>query len=285
MYEYTLTEVFEELHQREFAEFDKPKRHIFSLRHRRAMNKILSPNQPRGNGLRCLPPSKRIAVIILLIFLAILTATACTVMITDIMNNAPDKWITEQADPTAAYRLQSIGGRYSYTLTLVGEFMSDELGIDPNDRTFTHVITDEQREWLASRHDIDALKTADSVTSSEFQNFLADLYYLGIFSKSEINEYSASDFDFLGLTGQMAFLVKVGEVGEEIIVPGFADTATQYVTKSLERQRKELYYFETDPAMMENAQNYPGLLESMREIIDSKQEMHDVLLDFFSSFE
>ena len=163
--------------------------------------------------------------------------------------------------------------------------MNNELGIDPNDRTFTHKITDQQREWLASRYDIEALKTADSVTSREFQNFLADLYYLGIFSKSEINEYSASDFDFFGLTGQTAVLIKVGEVGEEIIIPGLADTALKYVTKSLQRQKRELYYFETDPAMMENAQNYPGMLESMREILDSKLEMHDVLLDFFSSFE
>ena len=94
MYEYTLTEVFEELHKREFAEFDEPKRHIFSLSHHRAMKKILSPDQPRQSGLRYLPPAKRVAVILLLIFLAILTATACTVLITDIMNRAPDKWIT-----------------------------------------------------------------------------------------------------------------------------------------------------------------------------------------------
>ena len=100
MYEYTLTEVFEELHRREFAEFDEPKGHIFSLRHNRAMKRILSPGQPRQRGLRYLPAPKRAAVILLLIFLAILTATACTVLITDIMNKAPDKWITESADRT-----------------------------------------------------------------------------------------------------------------------------------------------------------------------------------------
>lgn len=284
MYEYTLSEVFEELHRREFAEFDKPKGHIFSLSHRRAMKRILSPDQPGQSGLRYMPAPKRVAVILLLIFLAILTATACTVLITDIMNRAPDNWITEQVEPMK-YQLQSIGGRYSYSLTQVGEFMNDELGLDPDDRTFTHEITDEQREWLASRYDIEALRTADSVMSREFQNFLADLYYLGIFSKSEITEYCAGDFDFFGLSGQSAFLVMVGTDEDEIFQPKCADTALEYVTKSLKLQSRELYYFETDPGMMENAQKYPGMVESMREILDSKQEMHDVLLDFFGSFE
>ena len=281
MYEYTLTEVFEELHKREFAEFDKPKGHIFSLSHHRAMKKILSPNQPRQSGLRYLPPPKRIAVILLLIFLAILTATACTVLITDIMNKAPDKWIAESADRTTYY-INSIEGPYS--LSLVGEFMNDELGLDPSDRTFTHEITDEQREWLASRYDIEALKNA-AVTSGEFQNFFADLYYLGVFSKSEIAEYCSPDFDFINLTGGGGLLVKVGEIDEEVIFPDMNDHTLEFVTEALKRQGKELYYFETDPGMMENAQNYPGMVESMREILDSKQEMHDVLLDFFGSFE
>ena len=272
------------MHRREFAEFDKPKPHIFSLRHHRAMKRILSANQPRQSGLRYLPPPKRVAVILLLIFLAILTATACTVLITDIMNRAPDNWITKQVEPMK-YQLQSVGGRYSYSIKQVGEFMNDELGIDPNDRTFTHEITDEQREWLASRHDTEALRTADSVMSKEFQNFLADLYYLGIFSKSEISEYCADDFDFLGLTGQMAFLVMVGTEDDEVIFTDWNEPALEFVTKVLERQKRELYFFETEPGMMENAQKYPGLVESMREILDSKQEMHDVLLDFFGSFE
>ena len=284
MYEYTLTEVFEELHKREFAEFDEPKRHIFSLRHHRAMKRILSANQPRQSGLRCLPAPKRVAVILLLIFLAILTATACTVLITDIMNKAPDKWMEEPAD-RRLYYVASVGGGTPYSLTVVGEFMNDELGIDPNDRTFTHKITDEQREWLASRYDIEALRTAVPFTSNEFQNFLADLYYLGIFSKSEISNYCTYGFDYLNLTGQNAFLVRVGEVDEEVIFPDRGVPVLEFVTKDLKQQRKELYYFETDPAMMENAQKYPGLLESMREIIDSRQEMHDVLLDFFGSFE
>ena len=113
MYEYTLTEVFEELHRREFAELDDPKRHIFSLSHRRAMKRILSPEQPSQSGLRYLPTPKRVAVILLLIFLAILTATACTVLITDIMNKAPDKWITESEDRTTYY-IRSIEGPYSF---------------------------------------------------------------------------------------------------------------------------------------------------------------------------
>ena len=186
MYEYTLKEVFEELHKREFAEFDKPPRHIFSLRHRRAMKKILSVNQPERHGLRCLPPTKRTALIVLLIFMAILTATACTVVI-DILKKAPEKWVTE-----AGYSFK--------TVKVVGEFMRNELGIDLNATQSTHSLTPEQREWLYSRHDFDTMQIYAPCTfvndggqthmymleTPEYNNFIADLAYLGVYNADEL---------------------------------------------------------------------------------------------------
>lgn len=193
MYEYTLKEVFEELHKREFAEFGKPPRHIFSLRHRRAMKKILSVSQPRS--LRCLPPTKRIALIVLLIFMAILIATACTVVI-DILKRAPEKWVTKAG--------------YSFdTVKIVGEFMRNDLGLDPNATLSTHTLTVEQREWLYSRHDFEAMQiyvpctfVNDSgqtqkylVETPEYNNFIADLAYLGVYTADELTAPIVEEFD------------------------------------------------------------------------------------------
>lgn len=194
MYEYTLKEVFEELHKREFAEFDKPPRHIFSFRHRRAMKKILSASQPRS--LRCLPPTKRIALIVLLIFMAILTVTACTVAINDILKKVPDKWVTEAG--------------YSFnTVKVVGEFMKNELGIDLDTTQPTHSLTLDQREWLYSRHDFEAMQiyvpctfVNDSgqtqkylVATPEYNNFIADLAYLGVYNADELTAPIVEEFD------------------------------------------------------------------------------------------
>ncbi len=79
MNEITLKQILEEMCLEEATEFenmkDIPHNH-FSLRHRRAMRKILSANQPERRGLRSLPPSKRIVIATMLIFLALVTVTA-----------------------------------------------------------------------------------------------------------------------------------------------------------------------------------------------------------------
>ena len=74
MNEYNLSDILEEVHRREFAVFDNSPQHDFSYRHRRAMKKILSVKSER-RGIRCLPPSKRIALIAVLIFLTLFTVT------------------------------------------------------------------------------------------------------------------------------------------------------------------------------------------------------------------
>lgn len=72
--DYTLSEVFGMVYEREFAEFDKMPRHIFSRRHRKAMKAILHPRPERP--LRRLSPTKRVAVTVLTIFLALSGVTA-----------------------------------------------------------------------------------------------------------------------------------------------------------------------------------------------------------------
>lgn len=76
--EVTLKQILEEMcpaEADEFANIDVP-RHRFSVRHRRAMKKILSVNQPERRGLRYLPMYKRIVIAAVLIFLALFTVAA-----------------------------------------------------------------------------------------------------------------------------------------------------------------------------------------------------------------
>ncbi len=78
--EITLKQILEEIcleEVNEYANMDVP-RHRFSVRHRRAMKKILSVNQPE-RGLRYLPPYKKIAVAVVLIFLALFAGCASTI--------------------------------------------------------------------------------------------------------------------------------------------------------------------------------------------------------------
>ncbi len=88
----------------------------------------------------------------------------------------PDKWITESGIDSSA----------------VDEVLKylDILGEDTEHRKPTHDITDEQIEWLKSRHDFEKLCSGEagynaSGGSAEIQNFYADLVYLNVFSPKD----------------------------------------------------------------------------------------------------
>lgn len=61
-------------------------------------------------------------------------------------------------------------------------------GINADGRTPTHEISDEQLEWLKSRHDFDHLVDC-MMEDSEFSNFMLDLAYLNVFSFDEIEDF------------------------------------------------------------------------------------------------
>lgn len=70
----TLAEVFEAVYKQEFSEFDDPPKHFFSLRHRRAMKKILAVSSPAPS--RKLTIKKRIIIVMLVILLSLLGIAA-----------------------------------------------------------------------------------------------------------------------------------------------------------------------------------------------------------------
>lgn len=109
----------------------------------------------------------------------------------------PDKWRTDQ--PQNA-------------IDIAAAYMRDTLGIDIDSRAPTHEITEEQKEWLNSRHDLSKLHEY-SPASTERQNFLADLVYLNVMSADE-----AKNFGMVVFPGHTAVMRKV-ESPE--LMPGF----------------------------------------------------------------
>lgn len=76
MNDYTLVEVFETVYRQEFSEFDNPPKHFFSLRHRKAMKKILYPyNVSTPTVNRSIPLKKRVIIALLVILLSALGIT------------------------------------------------------------------------------------------------------------------------------------------------------------------------------------------------------------------
>lgn len=95
-----------------------------------------------------------------------------------LLSAAPDRW---------AYKLSD-----KFAVDAAVDFLRENFGIDAYERTPTHTITEEQKEWLASRHDLNNLcgdnfpdLGENGIQTGISTNFKADLVYLGILSPDE----------------------------------------------------------------------------------------------------
>ena len=89
-------------------------------------------------------------------------------------NIIPDRWKTCWGSSES----------YGWGVDIAVKFMREEMGIDVSERVPTHEITDEQKDWLASRHNLDTIQNY-GINTLEMQNFLADLVYLNVYSPDE----------------------------------------------------------------------------------------------------
>lgn len=145
MYEYRFDEIFEEINRREYAEFDRPTWHSFSLRHRKAMRKILHPDictKPFKNriGQSLIPLRKRLFIVAVLIFLAVITGAVVLFRIAGFSGTAyPDNiHLLALNDPAAPKAIEEL---YCLTeLPIIYEY-TDGYG-DIGERSICRIYTD-----------------------------------------------------------------------------------------------------------------------------------------------
>lgn len=109
-----------------------------------------------------------------------------TVAKDDLLKKAPEKWVTE-------------AGFSDDAIKKALEFRRNELELeDPTE--YAHELTAEQEAWLLSRHDLSSMQryvpytwiTSEGTTQTgykstvEYSNFVADLAYLGVYSREEL---------------------------------------------------------------------------------------------------
>ena len=84
------------------------------------------------------------------------------------------------------------------------QYMKDNLGINFRNRTPTYEITDEQLQWLKSRHNLDDIYKTESGTCDDGccgwtmswwdENFLSDLVYLNVISPEDAKSFGLVAF-------------------------------------------------------------------------------------------
>lgn len=172
----------------------------------------------------------------------------------------PDKWRTDQ--PKNA-------------IDIAIAYMRDTLGIDVESRAPTHEITEEQKEWLNSRHDLSKLHEYSPV-SAERQNFLADLVYLNVMSADEAKNFGLVVFP--GHTGVM----RKAETTE--FTPGFLQYTNfaEVLASSISTQQDLISYIQdkaNDP-LRSDPRDF-DYLDSALKNARRQRELYEMLLGLY----
>lgn len=174
----------------------------------------------------------------------------------------PDKWITDRGQ-----------GR---GIDVAVEFMRDKMKIDFSEREPTHKITDEQKEWLASRHDLDNIHNY-TINTPEKQNFLADLVYLNIYTPDEARTLTLVSFP--AHTGRVG---RVDGVNDNGFFHRNAGNFAEMVAGTIDAQRSIIEYIQakySDPARSEK-EDWEFIREASA-FLENKTECYNTLLDLF----
>lgn len=166
------------------------------------------------------------------------------------------------------------------------KYMKDNLGIDPYNRTPTHEITDEQLQWLKSRHNLDDIYKTESGTCDDGccgwsmgwwdENFLSDLVYLNVISPDE-----AKTFGLVTFPEHTAVLQKAESTGFAVGAPQYTNFA-DVLASALSTQQDLISYIQdkaNDPTRSE-AKDF-DYLESALKNAERQRKLYEMLLGLY----
>lgn len=178
--------------------------------------------------------------------------------------NIPDSWVTEGSDKSGVKAAE--------------EFLAKN-GIKIKDIIPTHQITEEQMEWLKSRHDLSNMEL--HMDTPECQNLYGDLTVLGICTFDEIKKLFLVALPEDGLLSR-AEPADLGING--LGVQKGSGSLKQVFNRTVDMQQAIL------SAFMESRGNRPlsalsekdqKFVNNANELLSKKQEMYDLLLGLF----
>lgn len=163
------------------------------------------------------------------------------------------------------------------------EYMSENLGIDPYNRTPTYEITNKQLQWLKSRHDLnDVYKTSTGTCEDGCcgwrmswwdENFLSDLVYLNVISPEDAKKFGWIAFP-KSESGKVHAATDIGGVNSEKM--SIADIAA----KVLQNQQSyiDLIYAKYNNNLSLMTKQDIEYLETAQKLLEKDKIWYDILL-------
>lgn len=173
----------------------------------------------------------------------------------ELLNAAPDKWLREWTGESPVKKAV--------------EFLKN-MGVDVKNREPSHSLTDEQKEWLRSRNDLDAIYNSTASPLDRY-NFRADLAYLGVISPDEAenigvgvipthcNRNGMLLFDIEKPSGNYIENLRKIMTKQKTVVDYFRE---KYNDPS-RRQDEDLKYIEEAQRLIDIHELYIGLMEDL----------------------
>lgn len=157
----------------------------------------------------------------------------------------------------------------------------EEQGIDFDEVILTHNITEEQREWLSSRHDLENMSL--NLSDDECQNLYADLMILGVCSFDEIKKLFQVQMPEEGVLIKQ---VRSSDIGIDNLGIGKGLKGVN----SLKHTYQTTFDMQSSiiSAILNNAGSLSALsgidkkfVDSANELLSQKQGIYDILLGLF----
>lgn len=178
MNEYIFIDILEEIHRKEFAVYDNPPKHRFSIRHRRNMKKILSQTSEKFAPAKNKLTPKTAVIIILLVFLALITGAVIILRFSSFTGKVyPDNTQMFAYDDTAPTAIEQI----YYLEGLPDDFILTEsygeIGDDFIQHNYTNQVNDSLifEQYTKNRYNAhfdNEHSVIDSIELDEFAGFI-----------------------------------------------------------------------------------------------------------------
>ncbi len=173
----------------------------------------------------------------------------------DLLSVAPEKWLWDWTGESPVKKAV--------------KFL-ENMGVDVKNREPSHSLTIEQKEWLRSRHDLDAIYNS-TASPLDTYNFRADLAYLGVISPDEsenigvgvipthCNRNGMLLFDIEKPSGNYIENLRKIMSKQKTVVDYFRE---KYNDPS-RRQDEDLRYIEATQRLIDFQELYIGLMEDL----------------------
>lgn len=172
----------------------------------------------------------------------------------ELLSAAPDKWLREWTGESPVKK--AVG------------FLK-EMGVDVKSREPSHSFTVEQKEWLRSRNDLDAIYNS-TASPLDTYNFRADLAYLGVISPDEAENVGVGVIP-THCTPNEVMLLNTEKSGNYIDnlrgIMSKQKSVVDYIWEKyndpLRRQDEDLKYIEAARRQIDIHELYIGLMEDL----------------------